>query len=135
MESSSANRPTEDIPIDDRKPEHHNQVEVQMASGELHNVEYVLRHPNREWAFASKVTDLGDSDDPYIESDNLILKVDEIESIQSSKVTTESPEREYNGHPVDSYSEQSIWVYYTSSMGYVSTDNAWKAWRGDSEME
>jgi len=129
MVSDSASSSIDDIPIEDRTPEDHNQVEVQMNSGELHKVEYVLRHPDRDWVYAGKIID---TEGTNAESRDLILRVENIEMISSAEVTIE---RRSEGEPVDPYLEPHIWVHHTVPYEYVSTDVAFKTWCSDAEMK
>lgn len=131
MGANPSDSPTSDGSPELRTPEDYNQVEVQTTSGELHCVEYVLRHPNHEWVYASKVTEVSDDG---IHSNDLVLRAAEIESFESEQISTKSPEEGCEGRPVDTYSEQSIWIHHTVPYGYVSTDDAWKAWPSDEEV-
>lgn len=119
--------------INDKEPgertaEDHNQVTVQMESGKEHNVEYVLRHPNRNWVYANKVTNVNENGE--IKSRDLILREEKIESINSLQVSTETADLD-----VDNYSVQATWIHHSVPYEYVSVDNAWKAWPSDDELQ
>jgi hypothetical protein len=113
-------------------PKKFNQVEVRTTSGAIRKVKCVLRHPNREWAYANKVTDVTDG---VFQSNDLVFRVGEIELIESEQTTSVSPERTRKGQPLDTYSEQSIWVHHSVPIDYISIESTWKAWPSDDQVK
>ena len=103
----------------------YNQVEVDMNSGETHCVVYVLRHPNRNWCYASRVVDVDEDGVPT--SEELILRAENIESIRSDHISWAKPSGDAT--------QVKKWVHHTVQFQYVSTDNVWKAWLSDDKIQ
>lgn len=93
-----------------------NQTEVHMASGKVHRVLYAIRHPERDWAYANRVTGVTEEGD--IESNDMVMQTAQIESIESDQVSTSNGE-----HVSDRY-----WLlYYSCSYESTEFDEIWKA--------
>jgi hypothetical protein len=131
MGADSSSRPSSGEDTEFQTPEDLNQVEVHTTSGEVHHVKYLLRHPNREWAYAREVTEVGDSTN---ETTNLVFRAAELESVKSKRVSTERPEEKSDGREVDNYTDQRIWVHHTLPLSKESINGGWKAWPSDDEV-
>lgn len=107
-------------------PEDWNQVEVRMESGEVHHVEYVLRHPNRMFAFASKVTAV--PDDGGVKSHDLVLKREKIESIESDNIATHTEDADEG-----TYSNVGVWIHHSIPLTKVDTGKGHKGWHSHQE--
>lgn len=92
-----------------------NQVEVHMASGKVHQVLYVLRHPKRDWAYAKRVTKTTEEE---TESNDIVLQVAQIKSIESDQTRT------LKGEDV---SERGWLMYYSCNSENTEPDEIWKA--------
>lgn len=116
-------------------PDGFNQVELNTISGETHYVEYVLRHPNREFVYAHRVTEV-DGDGELSYNDVVVNKL-AIESINSKVVDIElASERVPDGEgSVDHYTEAPIWIHHHLPMEYVNTEFGVRAWAADEEIE
>lgn len=63
----------------------HNNIIVKMTNGDVYNVEFIARDDEQSHAYARRNLDI--DDDGYVIDDDLSLKEDQIESINSDKTT------------------------------------------------
>lgn len=93
-----------------------NQTEIHMVSGKVHRVLYVIRHPERDWAYAKRVTGVTEKED--VETNDMVMQTAQIESIESNQVSTSNGE-----HVSDRY-----WLlYYSCTPESTEFDEVWKA--------
>ncbi len=100
-----------------------NQVEIRTVSGAVHRVEYVLRHPDKDWLYAKRVTEYTDE----VLWNDMVLFADNVESIESNTVTPASrgEKTERNRRTNDTL------VYHSGEFNNVEISDAWKAWKSD----
>jgi hypothetical protein len=67
-----------------------NQVVIHTASGRKHRVDFAVRstHPDAEWVYASRILNIEDSGD--IITNDLVLRGEQVESIESDSIGSES---------------------------------------------
>lgn len=70
--------------------EQRNQVVIHMASGRKHRVEFAVRstQPDAEWLYASRVVNI--DDEGYIETNDVVLRAEQVESIESDEIASET---------------------------------------------
>jgi hypothetical protein len=96
-----------------------NQVRVQMVSGSVYMVESVLKCSGVEFAYAKRLT--GVCDNGHIFND-LVLRVDEIESIESDEIT---PVTDGNSE-VKAPSDSDLIVYHSVDFERVDVGDLFK---------
>jgi hypothetical protein len=80
-----------------------------MASGRKHRVDFAVRstHPDADWIYASRILDI--DDEGWLEENDVVLRGEQVESIESNSIGSESFEGGSHIMHYARYDEEDLW--------------------------